>query len=64
MARADISQSSLAPKLGMSQQALSRRLSAQVPFTVDELTHLAGALGVPIGALTPADAIAAQVVTS
>lgn len=39
----------------MSQQALSRRLSAQVPFTVTELSLIAAQLGVPIGALTPSD---------
>ncbi|MGV0582790.1 helix-turn-helix transcriptional regulator [Mycobacteroides chelonae] len=54
LARAGENQASLAPRVGMSQQALSRRLSAQVPFTVTELSRVAGALGVPIGALTPA----------
>lgn len=39
----------------MSQQALSRRLSAHVPFTVTELARIAAQLGVPIGALTPSD---------
>lgn len=55
LARAGENQSSLAPKVGMSQQALSRRLSAQVPFTVSELSLIAAQLGVPIGALTPRD---------
>ncbi|RIR11247.1 helix-turn-helix domain-containing protein [Mycobacteroides abscessus] len=55
LARAGESQSSLAPKVDMSQQALSRRLSAQVPFTVTELSRIASVLGVPIGALTPTD---------
>ncbi|WP_131822726.1 helix-turn-helix domain-containing protein [Mycobacteroides chelonae] len=55
MARIGESQSSLSPKLGMSQQALSRRLSARVPFTIDELSQIAVELGVSMSALTPAD---------
>lgn len=53
LARAGENQSSLAPKVDLSQQALSRRLSARVPFTVAELSRVAAQLGVPIGALIP-----------
>jgi transcriptional regulator with XRE-family HTH domain len=35
----------------MTQQALSRRLSGQTPFTIDELAKVAGALGVTLADL-------------
>lgn len=60
LARAGENQSSLAPKVGLSQQALSRRLSARVSFTVAELSRVATQLGVPIGALTPSNEAAAS----
>jgi len=34
--------------MGMTQQALSRRLSGDVPFDVDELGRIADLLGVPV----------------
>ncbi|SKY32030.1 Uncharacterised protein [Mycobacteroides abscessus subsp. bolletii] len=60
LARAGENQSSLAPKVGLSQQALSRRLSARVSFTVAELSRVATQLGVPIGALTASNEAAAS----
>jgi len=44
MARRSHSQVSLAPLVGMRQQALSRRLSGKTPFTIDELARVAAAL--------------------
>jgi len=51
MARRSHSQVSLAPLVGMRQQALSRRLSGRTPFTIDELARIAGALEVPLSRL-------------
>ncbi|ALM19587.1 helix-turn-helix domain-containing protein [Mycobacteroides abscessus] len=51
MARAGESQSSLSPKILLSQAALSRRLCGFTSFTVDELARIAEALKVPIGTL-------------
>jgi transcriptional regulator with XRE-family HTH domain len=51
MARRSHSQVSLAPLVGMRQQALSRRLSGRTPFTIDELARIAGALDVALADL-------------
>jgi len=51
MARRSHSQVSLAPLVGMRQQALSRRLSGRTPFTIDELARIASALEVPLSHL-------------
>jgi transcriptional regulator with XRE-family HTH domain len=51
MGRRNLSQSALAQPIGMTQQALSRRLTGQVPFTIDELTAIARTLGCPLTAL-------------
>jgi transcriptional regulator with XRE-family HTH domain len=48
MARRDVTQASLAGKLGVSQQFISRRLSGKVPLSVDELGDIAAAIGVPL----------------
>lgn len=45
MARRNYSQTSLAKKLGRTQQALSRRLCGQTAFSVTELDQIAEALG-------------------
>ncbi|CPW40551.1 helix-turn-helix domain-containing protein [Mycobacteroides abscessus] len=58
MARAGESQSSLSPKILLSQAALSRRLCGFTAFTVDELARIAGALNVPIAALLADQAVA------
>lgn len=51
MARRSCTQKSLAEQLGRTQQALSRRLSGQVAFTVRELEQISVALGVGLAAL-------------
>jgi transcriptional regulator with XRE-family HTH domain len=48
MARRNITQASLARKLGRRQQFISRRLSGRVVLTVDELGNFADALDVPL----------------
>lgn len=53
MARQDLTQQQLAPRVGMSQQALSRRLRGEFPFDTAELDRVASALGVPITAFLP-----------
>ena len=42
---------SLAPMVGMRQQALSRRLNGQTPFTIDELARIASVLDVALADL-------------
>jgi len=51
MARAKRTQAALAHQIGMGQQALSRRLTGQTPFTVDELARVGQALGVSLADL-------------
>ena len=51
MARRGITQIPLARHVPMSQQALSRRLSGNVSFTVHELERIADYLGVPLATL-------------
>ena len=51
MARAGLTQMQLSQKLGMSQSALSRRLSSDAEWSVGELVALADILGVPAARL-------------
>lgn len=51
MARRGETQITLAPKLGMSQSALSRRLTDDSVWTVAELVQVCGVLDVPLSAL-------------
>jgi transcriptional regulator with XRE-family HTH domain len=51
MARSQRTQAALAHEIGMKQQALSRRLSAQTSFSIDELGQIAAVLGVPLADL-------------
>ncbi|WP_372457193.1 helix-turn-helix domain-containing protein [Mycobacterium intracellulare] len=51
MARHKVSQVALAEQLDMAQQALSRRISGQTAFKVDELHRVAEILGVPTSVL-------------
>lgn len=51
LARRRLSQSKLAAALGLSQAAVSRRLSGEVPFDVNELAATARYLDVPLGQL-------------
>ncbi|HST84625.1 MAG TPA: helix-turn-helix transcriptional regulator [Kineosporiaceae bacterium] len=48
-----ISQTKLAPKIGISQSVLSKKLRGQVPWSVTELLYAANALGVDPGELLP-----------
>ena len=48
LGRVNASQSKASGAIGMSQAALSKRLSGRLPFTVDELGYLADYLGVPV----------------
>ncbi|MBF6368369.1 helix-turn-helix transcriptional regulator [Nocardia puris] len=59
-ARKRATQTALAASLGISQQALSRRLLGHVEFRIDELHALATALDVPIDTLVCVDMEAAS----
>lgn len=58
MARRKNSQSDIAALLGLSQAAVSRRLSGDVDFTSSELAALAKHLEVPVSAFFDAPALA------
>lgn len=60
LARRRWSASQLARSVGLSQTALSRRLTGALPFRVDELTAIAGVLGIPTRSLIPDDDDAAS----
>jgi transcriptional regulator with XRE-family HTH domain len=60
MARRDVTQESLARKLGVSQQFISRRLSGRVTLSVDELSDIAVAIGVPVADLIALDEYVAK----
>lgn len=51
LARKDKKRADLARALGISQQAMSRRMSGEVPFNVQELASAAEFLGVPVTVL-------------
>jgi transcriptional regulator with XRE-family HTH domain len=53
MARSGITQGVLASRLDMSQSALSRRLTGDADWTVEELLRTAEVLGCPIRTLLP-----------
>ncbi len=53
LARAGISQVSLTASLGITQQALSRRLLGKTPFSVDETFAIADLLGIPVSVILP-----------
>lgn len=55
MARQQCTQIRLAEKLSKTQAYVSRRLTGQVPFTVDEIYEIAEALNVPMRDLLPGD---------
>jgi transcriptional regulator with XRE-family HTH domain len=57
MGRKKCNQVVLADRIGMTQQALSRRLAGQTPFTVDELSRVAAALDVLVTTLIDDPAI-------
>lgn len=51
MARQRRTQTELAEHLDMSQQAVSRRMTGELAWDVDEITDIADWLGVPLAAL-------------
>ena len=53
LARAGKTQGALTAVLHLSQPAISRRLSGQVPFTIDELSAAAAFLDIPLSTLVP-----------
>lgn len=53
MARKAIRQDDLAERLGLSQQALSSRLTGRTRWTLDDLAAVADALNVSMGSLLP-----------
>jgi transcriptional regulator with XRE-family HTH domain len=54
LARMKIGQSALADRLALSQATVSRRLSGESAFELDELPGVADVLGVPVLALMSA----------
>jgi len=48
MGRQQASQSDVAAIVGLSQQAVSRRIAGRVPFDVTELEKIAAAFNVPV----------------
>ena len=56
MARKRYKNIALAAELGVTPQSLSRRLSGEQPFTIDELVTVAHFLGVPLEEFTAAAA--------
>lgn len=48
MVRRGITQAAFAPRLKMTQQGLSRRISGRTAFKVDELQRVADLLEIPI----------------
>lgn len=51
LARRGKTQRDLADLLGLSTQAISRRLTGRLPFDVDELSAVAAYLGMPVASL-------------
>ena len=51
MTSAGVTQTALAERLGLTQPAVSARLSGRTPITVDELRIIADALGVDAAVL-------------
>jgi transcriptional regulator with XRE-family HTH domain len=48
-----ITQTAMAPRLGMTQSGLSKKLRGDRPWTLDELYRAADALGCPLDELLP-----------
>lgn len=57
MARKRVTQTELAAKISVPTYTLARRLSGEIPITVNELTAIAEALGVSIAELLPAERV-------
>jgi transcriptional regulator with XRE-family HTH domain len=60
LARQRRSQASLALALGISQQALSRRMTGDIPFNIDQLSTVASFLSMPLEALVSSPVQAAS----
>lgn len=58
MAESSVTQATLADRMGIPQQRLSRRLSARIAITVDEAYEIAAALGVEPSAILPTEVAA------
>lgn len=59
LARRNISQAAAARRAGISQAALSYRMTGRVSFTVEEIVDLAVACEIPIGALVSDELLSA-----
>lgn len=59
VARRRVRSGDLAQLLNISRTTVWRRLNGEYPFTVDELTAIAGLLGMPVGDLLPGETPAA-----
>lgn len=53
MGRQRVTQKRLAEALHLSQQALSRRMTGEIPLDVDEIQQIADFLNVPLSQLFP-----------
>ena len=51
LTRLHMSQAALAEQIGMPKSALSRRLTGEKPFDINEITKVADVLGVPLDQL-------------
>ena len=58
MGETQVTQIALSQRTGMGQTLISERLRGQVPWRVDEVVHVARALGVPLQRLLPLDELA------
>ena len=58
MARAGETQTTLAPKISLSQSGLSRHLAGDSEWTYLDLVRLSEALGLPLGTFMPEQASA------
>lgn len=56
---AEVSQDELGLKIGLSQPAISRRMTGAMPWRLDELEKLAAALGLPLVELLDGSPLAA-----
>lgn len=57
MARSKVTQRAICLAIGLSQAAVSRRVSGQHPFSIQELTAIAKLVHVPLSALLGDDVL-------
>lgn len=60
LARRRMSASKLARQTGLKQSYLSRRMTGETPFNVDDLALIAAALGVSMSTLIPGGPVASD----